>query len=354
MGSNRFYLSVVAHCLLIFFSAFLCFYFLQVRQQPNSAVGMAVFALLLTFRMIYYVNRTNRILGNFLSYMQESDPSLHYSLAFVKRHFKGLKESMESLIGELKEARIDLEVQAHYLAAILDNVSTGILCFDDSGKIEIMNSITPIITLSTAIRRKLGNREELSSPAQISGEVLQDALQSASIIEERSKGLVKFIERYKKLTSLPPMTPERISVNKLFDKIEQLFREDLKNKGTRIYWAGPCRIEIEADRQMLEQVMINLVKNALEALRDQEDPVIELACYHDSADHICLSVRDNGEGISGDKLEQVFIPFFTTREEGSGIGLSLCRQIISLHGGSIRIDSEPGQGTRVEICLIQR
>ncbi len=449
MGSNRFYISVLINCLLIFGSAFLFFYFLQVRQQPSTAAGVAILALLLTFRLIYYVNRTNRILGNFLSYMHENDPSLHYSVRYVEKNFKGLNEALENLIREFKENRIDLEVQAHYLETILDNVSTGILCFDHSGKIqtmnraafeclavkhleqldeldklqpglgtrmlkmrldtditetvlhggkstqltihstqiklkreaihivaindismqmeeqeilswkklirvinhEIMNSMTPIITLSMAIRRKLANGTEAKQVEQLSRVALEDAIQSASIIEERSIGLVKFIERYKKLTGLPPMNIERFPAGDLFAKVERLFKEDLKGKGIQIKWSSQCNAEIEADRQMMEQVMINLVKNSVEALRNREEPEIELSCYRDADDHICLSVRDNGEGIKKDKLEQVFVPFFTTREEGSGIGLSLCKQIIRSHNGSTHIESTAGQGTRVIITL---
>jgi len=100
---------------------------------------------------------------------------------------------------------------------------------------------------------------------------------------------------------------------------------------------------------MLEQVLINLIKNALDAFCGQENPEIELSCYKDSNNHICLAVGDNGEGIPEDKLEQVFVPFFTTREEGSGIGLSLCRQIIRLHDGQILMDSSPRLGTNVII-----
>jgi two-component system nitrogen regulation sensor histidine kinase NtrY len=102
---------------------------------------------------------------------------------------------------------------------------------------------------------------------------------------------------------------------------------------------------------MMVQVLINLVKNAMDAVRNSRDPEIRLSCYTDSNNHICLSVTDNGEGIQADKLEQVFVPFFTTRKEGSGIGLSLCRKIIRLHEGQITIESEPGNGTTVTLSL---
>ena len=449
MGSNRFYISIVFNCLLIFAAAFLFFYFLYTRQQPSTAFGIAILAVLLTIRLIYFVNRTNRILGNFLSYMHELDPSLHYSVRYVEKNFKGLNEALEKLIREFKENRIELEVQAQYLETILDNVSTGILSFNEAGEVrtmnhaaseclgtgpinhldhldlkqpglgttilgmrpgeqvtetikrgggdtqlsihtsqiklkqeivhivalndithqmeeqeilswkklirvinhEIMNSMTPIITSSMAIRKKLAKGDQ-AKPAELLTKVaLQDAIQSASIIEERSNGLVQFIERYKKLTGLPPMKPERFPAGKLILKVEQLLRQELNEKGIRLIWPSKCKIELDADRQMLEQVLINLVKNSVEAVRNSEDPEIELSCYRDGDKHICLSVRDNGEGIPEEKLEQVFVPFFTTREEGSGIGLSLCRQIIRSHNGRTHIESAPGEGTRVVITL---
>jgi len=449
MGSNRFYISLVFNCLLIFAAAFFCFYFLQVRQQPNTAVGIAVFAFLLTLRLIYHVNRTNRMLGNFLSYMHEKDPSLHYPVRFVEKNFRGLHEALEKLIHEFKENRIELEVQAHYLESILDNVSTGILCFDPSGRIrimnraaeehlesgpvehldeldhrhaglakrilglrpdeqitetlkskgnvvylsmhckqiklkkeimhilaindithqmeeqeilswkklirvinhEIMNSMTPIITLSMAIRKKLSGKGGAGTRRKPDSETLEDAVQSASIIEERSKDLVQFIERYKKLTGLPAIKPEKFAAMDLFTKIDQLFSKEFEQQGIRLKLPEQCDVQLEADRQMMEQVLINLVKNSVEALHNTADPVIELSCHKNREDRLCLQVSDNGEGIPVDKLLQVFIPFFTTREKGSGIGLSLCRQIIRSHQGTTYIESEPGQGTRVIITL---
>lgn len=449
MGSNRFYISIVIHCVLIFFAAFLFFFFLSNRHQATTAAGMGMVALLITLHLIYFVNRTNRILSNFLSYMREHDPSLHYSVRYVERNFKGLNESLEILIREFKETRIDLEVQAQYLEAILDNVSTGILTFSKAGELrtmnhaageclgtgpashlneldekypglsttllkmrtgdqvtetlykeggdillsvyksqirlkqesyyivalndithqmeeqeilawkklirvinhEIMNSMTPIITLAMAIRNKLASRDPLAPPEPVSPMALKDAIQSAAIIEERSSGLVQFIERYKKLTGLPPMNTELFQASELIPKIEQLFQSEFQSKGIRFLWPEKCNIILDADRQMLEQVLINLVKNSVEALRNTADPEIELSCYREGENHVCLSVRDNGEGIPEDKLEQVFVPFFTTREQGSGIGLSLCRQIIRSHKGKTHIESEPGVGTRVVITL---
>ncbi len=436
MGYNRFYISIILNCLLLFAAAFLFFYFLYTRQQPSTAAGMAVVALLLVLRLIYFVNRSNRMLSNFLIHMQENDPSLSYTRRFTDKYFRGLNESLENLIHEFKENHIDLEVQTQYLEALLGNISTGIISFDDSGKVrtmnqaarnilatgsinqlkeveknnpglgekmlkagpqgefiehinsggrsiqlsvnssqiklgseiihiislndisnqmeeqeirswkklirvinhEIMNSMTPIITLSMAIRRKM----KKGTP-----DAVEDAVQSVGIIEERSSGLVNFIERYKKLTGLPPLKKKTLKVADLFNKVEQLYREELKEASVALYNQHDCTTELKADEEMMLQVLINLLKNALEAVSNTKEPEIELSCHTDPGGHFCLTIRDNGEGIQPDKLEQVFVPFFTTRMEGSGIGLSLCRQIIRLHGGQIIIESEPGKGTTV-------
>jgi nitrogen fixation/metabolism regulation signal transduction histidine kinase len=421
MASNRFHISLILHCILLFVALFLAFFFYYTRQQPSTAAGMIVLSMIVLFRLIYLVNRTNRILANFLVYMQERDPSLSYTVKYTDRNFRGLNESLERLIRDLKESRLDLEVQAHYLEAILDNVSTGIITLDESGQIrtmnraargflgkenldqlleekpkhlsiqrsviklktetlqiialndissqmeeqeirswkklirvinhEIMNSMTPIITLAGAIQRKLGKSLSVEQAGQLSEEVLRETLRSTAIIEERSNGLVSFIERYKKLTGLPPVKPERFPAAVLIEKVEQLFREELKQQSIRLILPSECKLELVADRQMLEQVMINLVKNAVDAVGHMPDPEIELSCHREANQQICLSVWDNGPGIAPDKLDQVFVPFFTTKDKGSGIGLSLCKQIIQLHEGKIELVSTPGKGTRVSIRL---
>ncbi len=214
---------------------------------------------------------------------------------------------------------------------------------------EIMNSMTPIITLAGAIRRKLVKGGNTIRADQISEEALEDALRSSAIIEERSKGLVSFIERYKKLTGLPPLKIERFPAGELMEKIEFLFKEEMNQQSIQLSCIKDRPIELEADKEMMEQVLINLVKNAADALQQTADPKIELSCYRD--DRICIQIIDNGKGIDADKLDQVFVPFFTTKEEGSGIGLSLCKQIIQLHQGRIDVDSTPGKGTRLTIRL---
>ena len=440
MGSNRFYLNVVLNCLLIFASAFLLFYFLMYREQYATATGFGILGLFLCLRLIYYVNRTNRLLQSFLSYMQEKDPSLVYARKYVNRNFAGLQNELDKLLREFRDQRLNLEVQAHYLEAILDNVSTGILCYDDDANIrnsnraaveclgniplhkleeidssypglskrilamkpgeqlteselliqkssirlkneniriialhdisqqmeeqeirswkklirvinhEIMNSMTPIITLALAIRKKLTREKDSKSPGHISEEDRLDAVKSTVIIQDRSAGLVSFIERYKKVTTLPDLKPENLLVDELFNSIYGLFEADLKKRSIKLVLESECKIKIQADRQMMEQVLINLVKNAADALQDQSKGFIKMSCSK-QAEQVLLSIEDNGEGISQEKQEQAFVPFISTRKKGSGIGLSLCRQIIRLHQGQIYLNSVPGEGTTVNILL---
>lgn len=202
-----------------------------------------------------------------------------------------------------------------------------------------------------AIRKKLATGDEIKPVELQTPEALEDAVKSAAIIEERSNGLVNFIERYKKLTALPPLKLIKFPAGDLFTKVEQLYMEELNDLAIQLNCQSDCSYELEADRQLLEQVLINLMKNSVEAVRNTQDPKIELSCYRDADNHTCLSIRDNGEGIPPDKLEQVFVPFFTTRKDGSGIGLSLCKQIIRLHKGRIHMESTPNEGSNVIIKL---
>jgi len=447
MATNRFYYSVLVNVLLISISAFLFFYFLMVTKQPTTAAGVGVLSIVLTGRLIYQVNRTNRILSNFLLYLKDEDPSLTYSARYAERNFRGLNQSLSLLIREFKEDRIDKEIQSQYLQTIIDNVATGIISMDDQGEVllmnntakeilgieqiemiqeldevhsglgtriqklktwdklteeissngkfhhlsldsstikmkgksnhviamndikyqmeekeieswrklirvithEIMNSITPITTLTLAIKKKFTSKNRQKDIQDLVPADLTEALRSADIIEERSKGLVYFIEKYKTLTKLPPLKPTTIDLPGLFDRMNYLFAEQLQQKNIQLEIDISGLQEIHADKKLMEQVMINLLKNAIEAFDDSPDPHILVRSCRDNTGRNVIEITDNGSGIHENKLDQVFIPFFTTKENGSGIGLSLCRQIIRLHKGEMMIESIQGSGTKV--CL---
>jgi two-component system, NtrC family, nitrogen regulation sensor histidine kinase NtrY len=207
---------------------------------------------------------------------------------------------------------------------------------------EIMNSITPISSLTSTLREILDyDLIKKDGVYELKTEGAEDLKEGLSTIENRSRGLIKFIDAYREYTSLPPPHIKTIRLKDLIEKVSQLMRTELKK--TSIIFTSSCESEyltIQADEEMIEQVLINLVKNAIEALSNQPDGRIELnGKYTDYT--VIIEVIDNGPGIIKEAMNKVFIPFFTTKKTGSGIGLSLSRQIMQMHNGNLSVKSEP-------------
>jgi two-component system nitrogen regulation sensor histidine kinase NtrY len=179
----------------------------------------------------------------------------------------------------------------------------------------------------------------------LNDEAAEDLREGLTTIENRSKGLIKFIDAYREYTSLPPPKIKTVRLKDLIDKVAQLMRVELKK--TSINFSTSCESEyltIQADEEMIEQVLINLIKNAIEAISKQPNGKIELNGKY--TEHIVsIEVIDNGPGIIKEAMTKVFIPFFTTKKTGSGIGLSLSRQIMQMHNGSLSVVSEPNVQT---------
>lgn len=203
---------------------------------------------------------------------------------------------------------------------------------------EMMNSITPITSLAYAIKSYLEDDGKLINQNDISTELISDIAENADIIENRGKGLLEFINNYRTITKLPKPKFERIDIGIFLHQIIQLFDNEIKKKKITIN-ENFENLSFLADKGMIEQVIINLIKNSIEALQDILDPRINLNAFLDENQKIKIQVIDNGKGISKDIIDDVFIPFYTTKENGSGVGLSLSRQIMKLHKGSIHIDS---------------
>ena len=162
-----------------------------------------------------------------------------------------------------------------------------------------------------------------------------------STIENRSKGLIKFIDAYREYTSLPKPKIATVRLRDMIEHVAQLMKPELKK--TSINFHHYCNSEyltIQADLDMIEQVLINLLKNAIEALAETENPTLDLIGRYDE-NAVKIEVIDNGSGIIKEALEHIFVPFYTTKRTGSGIGLSLSRQIMQMHNGSITVESEP-------------
>ena len=206
---------------------------------------------------------------------------------------------------------------------------------------EIMNSITPIISLSdTLCERAVQQGMDESSLM----------LQGMQTIHRRSKGLLNFVENYRKLSRLSSPMLAPVSVGDLLGDIKKLFAS---SKVQYVYRIEDESRVLMADRSQMEQVLINLLKNATEACAEQEHPEVVVATSYDQEKRIFrLSVTDNGCGILPEVLDRIFIPFFTTKPTGSGIGLSLCKQIMTLHGGSLQVTSEVGKGSCFTLKLV--
>ena len=175
-------------------------------------------------------------------------------------------------------------------------------------------------------------------------QIVSKTLSGLNTIEETGKGLLDFVDKYRSLTSLPKPNISKFTIESLFRKCKILMESTLPNtiKITSITY--PEDIALIADYSQVEQILINLIKNASEALSDSKDGTIQLkASYAD--DNILIQVEDNGVGISGDIIEDIFVPFYTTKENGSGIGLSLSKQIMQNHDGTISVNSVPNVGS---------
>jgi nitrogen fixation/metabolism regulation signal transduction histidine kinase len=211
---------------------------------------------------------------------------------------------------------------------------------------EIMNSITPISSLTSTLREVLQyDLIHKNGHYELKEEGAEDLKEGLSTIENRSKGLIKFIDAYREYTSLPQPSITTVRLKDMIDKVAQFMKPELKKNN--IQFEHSCASEyltIQADQEMIEQVLINLIKNGIEAVEETENPTIRLVGKYDEM-AVKIEVIDNGPGIIREALESIFVPFYTTKKTGSGIGLSLSRQIMQLHHGTLTVDSEPGVRT---------
>jgi len=211
---------------------------------------------------------------------------------------------------------------------------------------EIMNSVTPISSLASTINKMLS--EEGIDFYRKHGEIeaVEDIRDAVETIEKRSNGLLHFVDTYRNLTRLPKPNFQIFSVSHLFKQIQQLMQPKVMEKKIDFQMnLDPDSLKLTADLEMIEQVLINLLINAIQAVEKAPHAEIELKSWMNQQGRVVIEISDNGTGIPEDVQEKIFIPFFTTKKEGSGIGLSLARQIMRLHRGSITVNSKPNERT---------
>jgi signal transduction histidine kinase len=208
---------------------------------------------------------------------------------------------------------------------------------------EIMNSVAPISSLADTLKNRLQSPEIANS---VQSSELEDLELGIDTIKRRSEGLLKFTESYRSLNKITKLDLDKILVRNIFENLNSLMRPTLEKKNIEleIILRDPA-LAIEADVNLIEQVMINLVVNAIEAVKDRDEPRITLSAEIQSNSKTLVKVTDNGLGMPPELLDKIFIPFFSTRKTGSGIGLSLCKQIMLLHKGNIQVQSTEGKGS---------
>jgi two-component system, NtrC family, nitrogen regulation sensor histidine kinase NtrY len=224
---------------------------------------------------------------------------------------------------------------------------------------EIMNSVAPITSLSSTLSGFYMSGEDQVTPDKLTPRVISDTIRGLNIIEDHGKGLIHFVESYRSLTQLPKPEFTMVNIKEFFERIMILvnsgFDTGNSNSDSRPLITSSLTsddISLMADDKLLAQVFINVIKNSVEAFGNyKEDNVISLSAERNSDGRVILAIKDNGPGMDADTLEKIFVPFFTTKESGSGIGLSLSRQIIRIHNGNITCDSAPGEGTTVTMLF---
>jgi len=213
---------------------------------------------------------------------------------------------------------------------------------------EIMNSMTPIVSLVGTMRLIVNEDIEKSTTDQEAVNDLKEALQT---LEKRSKGMMQFVNAYRDFTTLPKPVFANLNAGELLQEVIQLLQTDLTRSG--VLWklsVKPETLTIKADAGQIQQVLINLIKNASESFSQQTDRLITLSAYQN--DNLAIiEVQDNGDGIEPEAIDNIFIPFYTTKKTGSGIGLSLSRQILQQHNGQLNVVSEVGKGTVFSLVI---
>jgi two-component system nitrogen regulation sensor histidine kinase NtrY len=432
------------------------FGFSYLWYNTSLTMTLILVGLLIVFQvvaMISYVDRTNRVLNNFLESIRYSDFTRTFQIESADSSFDKLKKSFNEVIKDFQAVRAEKEENYFYLQTVIQHIGIALIAFQKDGTVElinnatkklfqvrtlhniqglrefsleivqklltikhgentlvrvrkkddlfqlaiyatefrihnrtillvsikniqqeldekemeswqklirvltheIMNSITPISSLSSTvmilIRELIGSLERQNVEVEDTAS-LKEVEQALQTIHKRTDGLLHFVNTYRNLTRIPTPSFSIFKVAHLLNNIRELHEKELKEKSIAYnVKVEPETLELSADEHLIEQVLINLVKNAIHALEDCHSPQLEIKAFLNRRGRITIQVTDNGKGILPEVLDKIFIPFFTTKPQGSGIGLSLSRQIMRLHSGSINAYSEPGKETRFSLTF---
>lgn len=210
---------------------------------------------------------------------------------------------------------------------------------------EILNSITPISSLSDTVNQMINDKDSLNA------EDLEDLKPALQTIKRRSEGLLDFVKDYRLIAELPTPNTGQHSIGEVLQHVKVLMQPMVNAKHIKLQVLQTAsKITLQIDFKLIEQALINLITNSMYALEDMEQPVIEVT-YRLAHNKVYIDVTDNGKGIELENIEKIFVPFYTTRKTGSGIGLTITRNIMKMHRGSLEVDSIPNVKTTFSLVF---
>ena len=269
--------------------------------------------VILAIMLVRKIEKTNRQLEVFFNMINNKDFNAHFIEKNNDKFLNGLFREMNRIMIQFENNQTELEERRFYYESII-RVLTH----------EIRNSITPIVSLSTDL---------IKYTDEYGKEGVIDGLQT---INQQAQQLNTFLNAYHRLTHLPDPVKTKVKISTLFSKLEQLLSSEQNCKNIR--YISPESAEILIDQNLITLALINLIRNAVQATVNKQEPQITVEAGREES-FLFIQITDNGESIPQDRLEDIFIPFYSTRKEGSGIGLPLSRRIMQLHGGELIVNS---------------
>lgn len=306
---------------------------------------------LLNIDKIYHINAIENIHPNLYQTIQNASAGFEKSILikgktkaiplsiriseFRQKKNKFKLVSFQNIESELNDKEID---SWHKLIRVLTH--------------EINNTLSPITSLANSLEKLyLNSNNKKITKDEISDNIIDKTHEGLHLISQRGEGLIEFVNNYRNISSLKTMNFSLFKVAELFYNLELLMKNKLDEKNIDLFIdIKPIDLEINADKKFTEQIFINLIKNSIDSAH-KDSGIISLRAFKNDNNKIILEIIDNGVGIPNEIIDQIFVPFFTTKKEGSGIGLSLAQQIIRLHGGSISVHSVPDKETVFTIML---
>lgn len=441
---KKLFFQVLLRLSFIVMLSFFTGWFIWESAYPLFAIGSLILIVFSIYKMLIYLNSTNRLLSQFFLAVKNDETAFNLQNTGEGKSFNELRDSMQGVNQIIRNLRVQYQQKEILGDAIIENAAVGILMFNSQGLVEninrkgrellgvhhlvsikallktdsnlvdlfqsitagesrvlktsvnqksmhllvsctriklntdnwkllsfsdiknemdateleswqrlisvltheIMNSIAPLTSLSETLARTYS---KIDAESVIGEKNLLKTRLGLQVIQEQGEGLMHFVDSYRQLTRIPKPQIKTLSVQHLFNHVKALLTLDEDTRIQYHFSIEEAGLSIEADEKLLVQVLLNLIQNAQHAILEKGAIRIHVCSVNEDKIQICIA--DNGIGIKAEDMKNIFVPFFTTRENGSGIGLSITRQIMRLHQAKIRMESIYGEGSRVELLF---